>query len=65
MEVMTEKANREGGVLGRPIELYVEDDQSNPTNAAVAATKLTRDKGVCLVVGSAFTNMSNAYASRR
>ncbi len=58
MQVMTEKANREGGVLGRPIELYVEDDQSNPTNAAVAATKLTRDKGVCLVLGSAFTNMS-------
>ena len=58
MEVMTEKTNREGGVLGRPIELYVEDDQSNPTNASVAATKLIRDKGVCVVVGSLFTNMS-------
>ncbi len=58
MQVLTEKTNREGGVLGRPIELFVEDDQSNPTNAAVAATKLIRDKGVCLVVGSLFTNMT-------
>lgn len=57
LQVQVEKTNQEGGVLGRPIELYVEDDQSNPTNAAIAATKLIRDKGVCVVMGSTITNM--------
>jgi len=51
-----EKLNREGGILGRPIEVYLEDDQSNPTNAAIAATKLIRDKKVCVVIGSSVTN---------
>ncbi len=46
-----EDVNRKGGVLGRPIELFVEDDQSNPTNAALAAAKLIRDKLVSAVIG--------------
>ena len=50
--VAVEEVNRQGGIFGRPIELYIEDDQSNPTNSAVAATKLIRDKKVCCVVGS-------------
>lgn len=50
--VMVEDVNRRGGVLGRQIELYPEDDQSNPTNAAVAVTKLIRDKKVSAVLGS-------------
>ncbi len=53
--IAAEDINRRGGVLGRQIELYFEDDQSNPTNAALAATKLIRDKNVAAVIGSNLT----------
>jgi len=53
--IEAEEVNRKGGVLGRQIDLYIEDDQSNPTNAAVAATKLIRDKNVPIVIGSTLT----------
>jgi branched-chain amino acid transport system substrate-binding protein len=53
--IVTDEINKRGGVLGRPIELFIEDDQSNPTNAAIAVTKLIRDKKVSLVIGSNLT----------
>lgn len=53
--ITREKINRQGGILGRPLEIYIEDDQSNSTNAAVAATKLVRDKKVCAVMGGTLT----------
>ena len=53
--IVAEEANRRGGVLGRPIEVYFEDDQSNPTNSAIAATKLIRDKKVSFIIGSTLT----------
>ena len=56
LEIVTEDVNRKGGVLGRQIEVYYEDDQSNPTTSAVAVTKLIRDKKVSCIIGSSFTN---------
>ena len=50
--IITDEVNRQGGILGRQIEVNLEDDQSNPTNAAIAVTKLIRDKKVCCVIGS-------------
>ena len=55
IEVVVDRVNREGGVLGRRVELYIEDDQSSPTTAAVAATKLARDKNVCAIIGATVT----------
>ncbi len=49
--------NAKGGVLGRPIELFYEDDKSVPTNAVIAATKLIKDKKVVFICG---TSMSDA-----
>ena len=43
--------NRTGGLNGRKIEVYLEDDQSNPTVATTAATKLIRDKKVSAIIG--------------
>jgi branched-chain amino acid transport system substrate-binding protein len=44
--------NDGGGVLGRPIELVIEDDQGLPEKARAAAEKLiTRDKVVAFVGG--------------
>lgn len=53
--IVADETNHRGGVLGRTLELYVEDDQSSPTNAAVAVTKLVRDTKVSMVIGSALT----------
>lgn len=56
VEVEVDRINRQGGVLGRPIEVYYEDDQSNPTTSVIAATKLVRDLKVCAVLGTSFTS---------
>jgi len=49
---MIEDINAKGGIKGRPLEFYYEDDQSSPTNTVVAATKLIKDKGVVAIVGT-------------
>ncbi len=53
--MVVEDVNRKGGVLGHQIEVYCKDDQSNPTNSAVAATKLIRDKKVDILIASTLT----------
>jgi len=55
IEIVVDDVNRKGGVLGRQIEIAYEDDQSNPTNSAIAATKLIRDKKVSILLGSTLT----------
>lgn len=55
VQVEVDRINKAGGVLGRPLEVYYEDDQSNPTNSVIATTKLVRDKKVSAVLGTAFT----------
>ncbi len=55
VQVLVDDINRKGGILGRQIEVYYEDDQSNPTNSAVAATKLVRDKHVDILIASTLT----------
>src|SRR5918999_2253228 len=43
--IAADEINAKGGVLGRKIELVVEDNKSNPTEAVAAAEKLiVRDK---------------------
>ena len=51
LTALVEDTNRKGGVLGGQIELFLEDDQSNPSNAVVAATKLIRDDKVSVIIG--------------
>src|SRR3990172_3219724 len=53
MEV--EKINKEGGVNGHEIELFIEDDESNPTNANTAASKLIDENKVIIVLGGTIT----------
>lgn len=49
-ELVAEKVNAAGGVLGRPVELIVEDDVCKPEVATNTATKLVSD-GVNVVLG--------------
>lgn len=51
-----DEINAKGGINGRLIEYYLEDDQSNPTTAVIAATKLIRDKKVAIMTGPSITD---------
>jgi branched-chain amino acid transport system substrate-binding protein len=50
-QLAVEEINKEGGVLGRPLELVVRDDKSNPGEATKVFRELT-DIGVVAVIGS-------------
>jgi branched-chain amino acid transport system substrate-binding protein len=60
MVAVVENINKKGGVLGRQIELFIEDDKSNPTNAVIAASKLIRDIKVAVIVGPTITDSGMA-----
>ncbi len=49
-QLVVDKVNADGGVLGRQVELIVEDDQCKPEVAANVASKLVGD-GVVAVIG--------------
>jgi branched-chain amino acid transport system substrate-binding protein len=57
---MIDDINAKGGVLGRPLEFYYEDDKSVPTNAVIAATKLIKDKKVVAMVGTSTSDAAMA-----
>ncbi len=51
-KIAADEINAKGGVLGKKIELVIEDNKSNPTEAASAAEKLmVRDK-VPVIMGA-------------
>jgi branched-chain amino acid transport system substrate-binding protein len=59
-EIARDWANAKGGVLGRKIELLIEDNKSDPKEAATAAEKLiVRDK-VPVIVGAWGSSMTLA-----
>lgn len=49
--MIAEQINAAGGVLGRPLELVVEDTESNEQKAVTAIGKLIKQDGVCAVIG--------------
>ncbi len=56
-----ETINGRGGVLGRPLEIVVEDTESKPGESATAVRKLaTRDKVVAVLSGGTSTNAIEA-----
>jgi branched-chain amino acid transport system substrate-binding protein len=49
-KIAADEINAQGGILGKKIQLFIEDNKSNPTEAAGAAEKLiTRDHVTALV----------------
>lgn len=52
---MLEAQINEVGVLGRPIKLVIEDDQSNPTEAVTAVNKLLQQDKVVAVLGGSIS----------
>lgn len=51
-KIAAEEINAKGGVLGSPIELVVEDNKSNPTEAASVAEKLIDRDHVPVILGA-------------
>jgi branched-chain amino acid transport system substrate-binding protein len=60
MLAMVEDLNKKGGLLGKQIEIFIEDDKSQPTTAVIAATKLIRDVKVNLIVGTTLNDSAQA-----
>lgn len=60
-EVVVADINANGGVLGRPIELVIEDDTTNPTETARLAQSLV-EQGVVAIVGPNFGSAALAGA---
>jgi len=49
--LLVEQTNEAGGIMGRQIELVIEDDAGDPTQAALVAQRLV-DAGVVAVIGA-------------
>ncbi|MCZ7661945.1 MAG: ABC transporter substrate-binding protein [Thermoleophilia bacterium] len=49
--MMEKQVNDAGGILGRPLKVIIEDDQSDPQNAVTAAQKLIQQDKVVAIVG--------------
>ena len=55
LEMIVEQINEDGGIDGHMIELFIEDDESNPANATTAVSKLIDERGVIAVIGGTTT----------
>lgn len=55
-QIAVDEVNGAGGVLGRPIELIVQDDGSLPDTAVPAAERLIKEKGAVAVIGNLLSN---------
>jgi ABC-type branched-subunit amino acid transport system substrate-binding protein len=50
-KMVTDDINAHGGLLGRPVELYVEDSATDDDVAHTAAARLVREADVDVVIG--------------
>lgn len=55
VQLAVEQINAAGGVLGQPISLVIEDDQTDTLAAAAATTKLITQNHVNAIVGAQFS----------
>ena len=57
-KLAVDQINASGGVLGQPVLMFVEDDQTDSTAAVAAATKLITVNHVNAIVGAQFSGGS-------
>ena len=58
--LVVEEINASGGLLGRRVELLIEDSATDDAQAAVAATKLVRDDHVAVLLGGILSSTRQA-----
>ncbi len=61
VQLAIDEINDHGGVLGRPLQLLVLDNQSTPIGSSVAA-RLAVDSGVSAIIGASWSSHSLAIA---
>ena len=65
MQLLEKTINASGGVLGRPIKIVIEDDQTNPKEAVTAVNKLLQqDKVVAVMGGSTSAHVGHQADNR-
>jgi branched-chain amino acid transport system substrate-binding protein len=57
-----EQANASGGLLGRKLQLIVEDDKGDPVAGKIAFSRLIEKMRVCAVIGAVMSKVSLAGA---
>ncbi|SPH17466.1 Aliphatic amidase expression-regulating protein [Defluviimonas aquaemixtae] len=62
-KMVIEDMNEAGGLLGRPVELIIEDGQTDDAVAKAAAAKLVNEDKVDVVVGGIFSSTRQAIRS--
>lgn len=62
VKIITEEINGAGGVLGRPIEIVIEDAQGNDVGAVTAWKKLAADDSIVAIIGTDSSNDNLAVA---
>ncbi|AEB12788.1 ABC transporter substrate-binding protein [Marinithermus hydrothermalis] len=62
IELAVEEINAQGGLLGRPVELVVYDDQADPKQAVNFARRLVELDKVAFVIGASYSGASLAAA---
>jgi len=60
MTAVVDQVNRHGGVLGRKIELFIEDDETSPARAAAAAERLIKNRKVSAIIGPSLADSALA-----
>lgn len=63
INMAVEEINANGGVLGRPLEVIVEDDEANPEKTKNAFTKLVTNDGVIGIIGALTSKCSLAITA--
>jgi branched-chain amino acid transport system substrate-binding protein len=61
-KLAVEEINKAGGLLGRPIELVIEDDQATNPGVVLAFSKLAGDKDIPAFIGPLFSTQVHAMA---
>ena len=61
-KLAADEVNKAGGVLGRPIELVIEDDQTTNPGIVLAFSKLAGDKDIPAFIGSVRSTQVHAMA---
>ena len=59
-KMVTDDINAHGGLLGRPVELYVEDSATDDAVAHTAAARLVREADVDVVIGGIYSSTRQA-----
>ncbi|MBK1643825.1 hypothetical protein CKO25_03945 [Thiocapsa imhoffii] len=63
-QIAVEEINASGGLLGRPLELVIEDDGSMPDTALRAAKRLLEEHGCSALIGNLLSNSRIAIAAQ-